>query len=47
MNDLLELLQIVWEDFKASDDLYIGRLVFFSVLVIMVITVVRLVVYAA
>lgn len=47
MSDLPELLQIVWEDFKASDDSYMWRVVLFGVLVISVIGIVGLAIYAA
>jgi hypothetical protein len=47
VSDLPELLQIVWEDFKASDDSYMWRVVLFGVLVISVIGIVGLAIYAA
>jgi len=47
MSDLPALLQIVWEDFIASDDSYMGRVVLFSVPIIVIIAIVGLIVYAA
>ena len=47
MSDLPDLLQIVWEDFKASDDSYMWRLVLFGIIGISIITIVGLVIYAA
>lgn len=47
MSDLPDLLQIVWEDFKASDDSYMGRVVLFGIIGISVITIVGLFIYAA